>query len=194
MQHRPASSSGAGGRFLFKLLIAGSGGSGKTTLLKRYTTGLFNNATKMTIGVDFSVTNAKLPNGTMVTLQIWDFGGEDRFRSLLPNFCLGAAGCLMLFDPVRPDTFFDLKEWITIVQANTKNIPILLLSSKQDLIEEGHPMTIRMEEIEAFVKTYNIKGYIPVSSKTGTNVIESFQKISENMIESTARATGKPVP
>jgi len=128
-------------RYLFKLIIAGSGGSGKTTLLARYTTGLFSGSTKMTIGVDFSVTSAKTKYGP-TTLQIWDFGGESRFRTMLPSFCLGASGCLMLFDPLRPETFHELNEWIEIVRANTKNVPVILLSSKQDLIEEGHQMTI----------------------------------------------------
>ena len=108
-------------KFLFKLIIAGSSGSGKTTLLRRYTTGLFSGGTKMTIGVDFSVTNCETSKGKTV-LQIWDFGGEERFRIMLPNFCLGASGCIMMFDPLRPSTFIELDEWIQIVRQNTKNI------------------------------------------------------------------------
>ena len=171
-------------RYLHKLLIAGSGGSGKTTLLRRYTTGLFSGSTKMTIGVDFSVTTAKTSSGAAVTLQIWDFGGEERFRTMLPSFCLGASGCIMLFDPLRPETFYELDEWISIVRNNTKNVPILLLSSKQDLIDEGHSSAILQEEVEKFVARNNLRGFIRVSSKTGLNVFESFQKIAEMMLAS----------
>ncbi|MCF2139891.1 MAG: GTP-binding protein [Candidatus Lokiarchaeota archaeon] len=174
------------GNYLFKLIIAGSGGSGKTTLLRRYTTGLFSGSTKMTIGVDFSVTQCKTSKDQNVTLQIWDFGGENRFRSLLPSFCLGASGCLMLFDPLRPATFHELEEWVDIVQSNTKNIPILLLSSKHDLIDEGHPFSVANSDIEAFVEKHKLAGYIHVSSKTGLNVAQSFTKISELMIEKNA--------
>lgn len=174
------------GNYLFKLIIAGSGGSGKTTLLRRYTTGLFSGSTKMTIGVDFSVTQCKTERGQNVTLQIWDFGGENRFRSLLPSFCLGASGCLMLFDPLRPVTFHELDEWVEIVRTNTKNIPILLLSSKHDLIDEGHPFSVAREDIDAFVEKYKLAGYVQVSSKTGLNVAESFTKISELMIDRNA--------
>ena len=170
------------GRYLFKLIIAGSGGSGKTTLLKRYTTGLFSGGTKMTIGVDFSVTQCQTKFGP-TTLQIWDFGGEERFRTMLPSFCLGASGCLMLFDPLRPETFHELDEWIQIVQNNTKGIPILLLSSKQDLIDEGHPFSVDLEDVDNFVKTHQLMGYLRVSSKSGMNVSESFSNISELMIQ-----------
>jgi small GTP-binding protein len=175
------------GRFLFKLIIAGSGGSGKTTLLRRYTTGLFSASTKMTIGVDFSVTTAKTSTGATVTLQIWDFGGEERFRTMLPSFCLGASGCLMLFDPVRPETFYELDEWINIIRTNTKNVPILLLSSKQDLLDEGHPASIIQEDVDGFVQKNDLKGYMRVSSKTGANVIEAFAAMSELMIDASKK-------
>ncbi len=170
------------GRYLFKLIIAGSGGSGKTTLLQRFTTGLFSGGTKMTIGVDFSVTTCSTKYG-QTTLQIWDFGGEERFRTMLPSFCLGSSGCLMLFDPTRPQTFHDLDEWIDIVRNNTKDIPIILLSSKQDLIDEGHSYTIPQEDIDGFVEKHKLRGFIKVSSKTGFMVKESFGNVSEMMIE-----------
>jgi small GTP-binding protein len=170
-------------KYLFKLIIAGSGGSGKTTLLRRYTTGLFSGGTKMTIGVDFSVTTCTTSSGAAVTLQIWDFGGEERFRTMLPSFCLGASGCLLLFDPLRPSTFHELNEWIKIVRNNTKNIPIILLSSKQDLIDEGHTFAIPMEDVNGFVEREGLKGYNKVSSKTGVYVAESFGEIAEMMIE-----------
>jgi small GTP-binding protein len=175
------------GRYLFKLIIAGSGGSGKTTLLRRYTTGLFSGSTKMTIGVDFNVTTAKVSSGATVTLQIWDFGGEERFRTMLPSFCLGASGCMMLFDPTRPDTFYELDEWVGIVRNNTKNVPILLLSSKQDIVDEGHPCAIPEEEIAAFVEKNKLIQYIKVSSKTGFNVVESFIRMSEIMIDTSKK-------
>jgi len=168
-------------KFLFKLIIAGSGGSGKTTLLRRYTTGLFSGGTKMTIGVDFSVTNCETSKGKTV-LQIWDFGGEERFRIMLPNFCLGASGCIMMFDPLRPSTFIELDEWIQIVRQNTKDIPIILLSSKQDLIEEGHPFAVAKDDIESFISEEAMNNYLAVSSKTGVNVVESFEQIAELMI------------
>jgi small GTP-binding protein len=176
------------GRYLFKLIIAGSGGSGKTTLLQRFTTGLFSGGTKMTIGVDFSVTQSKTQYGD-VTLQIWDFGGEERFRTMLPSFCLGASGCLMLFDPIRPETFHELQDWIQIVNNNTKNVPIILLSSKQDLIDEGHTFSVPMEDVNAFVEEHQIIDYQPLSSKTGLNVVESFTRISELMIEKNRNKT-----
>jgi len=61
------------------LIIAGSGGSGKSTLSRRYTIGLFSDGTKMIVETDFRFTNCETSKGKIV-LQIWDFGGEERFR------------------------------------------------------------------------------------------------------------------
>ena len=169
-------------RYLFKTILAGAGGAGKTTLLRRYTTGTFDGNIKMTIGVDFSVSDCETKYGP-ATLQIWDFAGEERFRNMLPKFCMGARGCLMLFDPLRPKTFYELSEWLEIIRSNTKDIPILLISSKQDLIEEGHTFAISQEEIDKFIEENHIDGYMQVSSKTGYNVKEAFTRITELMIE-----------
>jgi GTPase SAR1 family protein len=101
---------------------------------------------------------------------------------MLPNFCLGASGCIMMFDPLRPSTFIELDEWIQIVRQNTKNIPIILLSSKQDLIEEGHSFAVAKEDIDGFISEESLNNYMAVSSKTGVNVVESFEQIAELMI------------
>ena len=63
----------------FKICIFGDGGVGKTTLVQRYVTGQFSQSTKMTIGVDIVTKHVQIEDW-FVTLQIWDFGGEERFR------------------------------------------------------------------------------------------------------------------
>ena len=73
----------------FKIIIFGDAGCGKTTLTQRFLTNLFVSDSKMTIGVDFEVKSLEVDK-QKVKLQIWDFGGEERFRFLLPTYCLGA--------------------------------------------------------------------------------------------------------
>ena len=68
------------------------------------------------------------------------------------------------------------------MRQNTKNIPIILLSSKQDLIEAGHPFAVAQDDIESFISEENMVKYMAISSKTGINVVESFEQIAELMI------------
>jgi small GTP-binding protein len=172
------------GKYLFKIILAGSGGCGKTTLLNRYTTGQFNSDTKMTIGVDFAVHYLELSEdqGT-ATLQIWDFGGEERFRTMLPAFCQGASGALLFFDLVRTHTFYELDEWISIIRRNTQNIPIILLGAKYDLIEHPSDLNIDSQEVMYFIRNNRINGYLNISSKSGLNVEECFDKLTELMVK-----------
>ena len=172
-------------RFLFKMILAGSGGCGKTTLLTRYTTGDYFSDTKMTIGVDFAVHHFNLSNtGKKVTLQIWDFGGEKRFRAMLPSFCLGSSGVLMLFDLLRPYTFFELEDWVNVIKTNTLGeVPIILLGSKFDLLQNPKNLAVKAKEITDFIKKHNLKGYLNISSKTNLNIQESFEKLTHLMME-----------
>lgn len=170
-------------KYLFKIILAGSGGCGKTTLLNRFTTGKFTSSTKMTIGVDFAVHYINLKDVGTVTLQIWDFGGESRFRTLLPSFCLGASGCLLFLDLVRPHTFHDLIEWVNIIRTNTENIPVILLGTKYDLIESPEDFQLDVEDIKAFMQEHNVLGYLNVSSKSGLNVQESFASLTRLIIQ-----------
>ena len=71
----------------FKVCVFGEGGVGKTTLVNRYLTGIFEANTKMTLGLDFYVKAIDLDDMKIV-LQIWDFGGEDKFKFLLPSLPL----------------------------------------------------------------------------------------------------------
>src|SRR5271157_1218363 len=77
--------------YTFKILMMGAGSVGKTALCEKYVTGLWNPLTQLTIGVDFHIKTMKIDDKT-VKLQIWDMGGEDRFRFLLSTYCLGAQG------------------------------------------------------------------------------------------------------
>jgi small GTP-binding protein len=172
------------GNYLFKIILAGSGGCGKTTLLNRYTTGQFNSDTKMTIGVDFAVHYTDLGDDqSRATLQIWDFGGEERFRTMLPSFCQGASGALLFFDLVRTHTFYELDEWIHIIRNNTREIPIILLGAKYDLILRPSDLNIDPQQIISFIKLNKIDGYLSISSKTGYNVNESFNQLTKLMVK-----------
>ncbi|GAH39257.1 unnamed protein product, partial [marine sediment metagenome] len=82
---------------VLKIITTGEGGVGKTTLLHRYVEGIFLADTKMTLGVEFFLKELDL-DGNKILLQIWDFGGQERFRFLLQNYIMGAKGALLLFD------------------------------------------------------------------------------------------------
>ena len=61
-----------------KIVILGDSGVGKTTLLQQYLNGKTTGHSKPTIGDDFSKKEILIDN-TVVTLQIWDTAGQEKF-------------------------------------------------------------------------------------------------------------------
>ena len=159
---------------MFKLVNSGDGAVGKTTFLKRFTSGLFMEQTKSTIGTGFFTKSMKLDNLDHADLTIWDFGGQGRFRDILRDFIIGAHGALLLFDITRYQSFSNLREWVTLLRSleDDYEIPILLLGTKCDLadVREVFP-----EDIQNFVQEKNLIGYFETSSKLGINIETSVK-------------------
>ncbi|MBY8980251.1 MAG: GTP-binding protein [Candidatus Lokiarchaeota archaeon] len=166
----------------FKLPIFGDAGVGKTTLTQRYLHGLFKSSYHGTIGVDFFLKRFEI-DGKKVSLQIWDFAGEEKFRFLLPGIINGAHGTIFMFDITRYVTFQNLTEWLSVFnktnETQGQKVPALLVGSKTDL--EGL-RTVPSEEGKKFVKENNLIGYIECSSKNGENIEELFKTITKIMI------------
>ena len=69
----------AGYDYTWKIMMLGDAAVGKTSLTLRYISGFFLQDLKLTIGVDF-YSKTTTHREKKVKLQIWDFGGEERFR------------------------------------------------------------------------------------------------------------------
>lgn len=167
----------------FKLCIFGDGGVGKTTLTHRFLTRVFEKDLKMTIGADFSVKELEIEGKTAV-LRIWDFGGEDRFRILLPSFAKGADGAIFMFDITRYSSIKNIDDWLSFFKQGAKKkqlkIPIIMVGSKLDLNEKR---SVTTEDAINVSKSHNIHEYIECSSKSGLNVDEVFELITRKMME-----------
>ncbi len=165
--------------YTFKVIMIGDASVGKTSLTLRFISGFFLEDLKLTIGVDFysKTTNFK---DKKVKLQIWDFGGEERFRFLLSQYCKGANGAFFLYDITKSITLDHLPDWTQNIREHAGDIPIMLIGSKKDL-EEFRVVT-REEGILA-AKKYNLTSFVELSSKTGENVEKAFKVITEDLIE-----------
>ena len=120
--------------------------------------------------------------GKKIKLQIWDVGGEERFRFLLPTYCLGANAAFLLYDTTRPATLNNVPEWSSIVREKGGKIPIMLVGAKIDLAT-----TQRQVPRELGIQIAEKNGhasFAEVSSKSNENVDSAFNVLSELTLES----------
>ena len=165
-------------KILFKVLTVGDGSVGKTTLLQRYVEGLFKEDQKMTIGVNFYLKRIQLRDFDC-SLQLWDFGGQDRFRFLLKKYVNGASGALLLYDLTNPVSIESAKEWIELVRIYDSNLPIILIGTKYDLVD---PENIDDNASNLVLAKFDLIASIKTSSKTGKNIEYVFQLLIKNIL------------
>jgi small GTP-binding protein len=142
----------------YKIILAGDSGVGKTTLVYRYIKGKFRDDFKQTIGVDFYVKNNLKIDGNDIKLQIWDLGGEEKFRSFLRGYIKKSDGVLFLFDLNNINSLNQIGEWMGIMREVNTETPILLVGAKSDLFK-------RDEKSLEFINTLDkIKLWIKLNS------------------------------
>lgn len=162
--------------YTFKILLLGDASVGKTSFTKRYCYNIFNPSERLTIGVDFHVKTIELSD-KRIKLQLWDVGGEERFRFLLPTYCLGANAAFLLYDITRPSTLDNISEWITIVKQKGGPIPIMLVGSKLDL-EKSQRQVQRDYGIQIAEKN-DMASFVEISAKENVNVDDAFKVLTE---------------
>ncbi len=166
--------------YMFKLILFGDGGVGKTTLCERYVNGSFIANTQVTIGVKFLFKRLKL-NNDVFNLQIWDLGGEDRFRFIFPGYCNKANGGIYVFDVTSPRSLYNIRDWMQIVNERKASFPVILVGTKTDLTPQR---LVKRTEEKDIAREFNIPDVVEISSKTGRNVDFAFETLSKLIVKS----------
>ncbi|MFW9898516.1 MAG: Rab family GTPase [Candidatus Thorarchaeota archaeon] len=164
----------------YKIVIFGDAGTGKTTLTQRYMTNLFKSDSRMTIGVEFEVKSLEIDD-KKIKLQIWDFGGEERFRFILPTYVRGAAGGIFMYDITNYSSLAHIDDWLLVIQKEmNKLFPIIVVGGKADLAVERE---VTDEEGIKMAKSRDVAAFIECSAKTGENVESTFEALARLMME-----------
>jgi len=162
-----------------KVIVSGDGGVGKTSFLNRLVNDRFFDNSKLTRGVDFYSKNIYV-NGTEFNFIMWDFAGQNQFKTLLSDFVEGSLAALILFDLTRINTIENVYDWIITLET-FGHIPIVLIGTKSDLVNPYEYQAIDDYISEIKQEYDNIISYIKISSKTGENIIKTFEILIENL-------------
>ena len=152
-----------------KIVILGDSGVGKTTLLHQYLNGRIQAKSKPTIGADFSKKEIMIDN-TVVTLQIWDTAGQEKFQSLGYAFYRGADCCALCYDITNSHSFEQLAKWKEGFIENAgpsdpDTFPFVCIGNKLDLEQERSVATAQGEK---WAKSNNDMMFFETSATDGT--------------------------
>ncbi|MFW9818361.1 MAG: Rab family GTPase [Candidatus Thorarchaeota archaeon] len=161
--------------YTFKIVLLGDPEVGKANLSQKLCYNIFNPEETMTIGVEFHVKILEV-KGKKIKMQIWDIAGEERFAFLTPTYCTGANAVLIVYDITNSKSVDKMENWIEVVRKNAGNVPIILLGNKIDL--EDYREIPKKEGLN-LTQEYNLSGFSEISTKTGENVENIFEDLSE---------------
>ncbi len=170
--------------YIFKVLLIGEAAVGKTSLTLKFISGKFKSDYLLTVGMEPYSKYIKVGDD-LVTLSIWDIAGQQRFDVFRTMFFRGAKAALLVFDLTRPATLAKLQNWhVDLIKNAGKDVVPILVGNKNDLEDLR---SVSRKEAIAYAKKIKALAYIETSAKTGENVEESFNKITEKLVERAKR-------
>jgi len=155
---------------VYKLSLLGDSQVGKTSIFKKMYTGNFT-INVSTIGVekrsfffnDIDVDIKGKKEKRSFEIHIFDTAGQERYRSLAPNYIKGSDGVILIYDITKKDSFEHVEEWLSSVKEiisdlNKNDYLIMLLGNKLDLVNEDE--NLREVSIEDVKNKYENSGII----------------------------------
>lgn len=143
----------------------------------------------MTVGIDFYTYDVPIiakGKEALVRLSLWDFGGQEQFKSLFPYYINGANGIFLVFDLLSMESLIKLDWWYAkLIHQKYHSQPKIVIGTKLDLAElEDKQLRVDELIIEQFLQNHNDKTFLKTSSKDNTNIIESFKEMVRQIMRS----------
>ena len=159
-----------------KLVLIGNMGVGKTSILTKYCDDKFSENIISTSGIEFKIKTIH-KNGYKVKMQIWDTSGQERFRSITPNYFRDSNALLFVFDITNEESFKAIQDFINLSEGHShKNLIKILIGNK---IDQEEKRKIKTDEIASFVKQYNFNEFFETSAMKGDKINDIFELIAD---------------
>ena len=135
-----------------KIIFCGDAGVGKTSIINSIMGQKFSEDYEPSIGVDFFSKTIRY-KGRLIKLQIWDSAGQEKFKSLIPNYIRGSSLIFLIFDVSRKLSYDHLTDWIKFITDIDNSGVIIIIGNKIDFKKKGK---LIQKKLKNFVKKINM--------------------------------------
>jgi len=160
-----------------KIVLVGESSVGKTGLIRRFTRDVFTTQTSTTIGIELAHKTVQV-RGKTIKAQLWDTGGQEKFRCITAPFYRGALGGIIVYDVTNRHTFQSIDYWVEQIQDKAmQGVAMLLVGNKSDMREERQVTEEEGRKLAESLKMH----WLETSAKSGDNVMQAFQTLMETI-------------
>ena len=170
-----------------KVILLGDSMVGKSSIIHRLLKEEFNEDLGPTLSIEYFNYYIKV-NDSIIRLQIWDTAGQEKFNSIVKNYCQNTDYGIFVYSIDNLESFFRIKDWLIFSQENnmkTENNQMkhILLGNKKDLGDDARKVSFL--DGEKFSKNNNFFIFKEISCKdddenTKNNFLELFDEIAKN--------------
>jgi len=167
--------------FEAKLVLVGNGGVGKSSLLHT----LIASDTDIkklssTEGIDIvkwplnvkNISNAKI-NTDIVDLNIWDFGGQEIYRSTHQFFLTKSSIYIFVWDARVEEDYISFSYWLSIIKILSSGSPTIVVMNKADVRQK------QIDEVSLSNRFDNIVTYHKVSCTSKLGIKDLIEIIKD---------------
>ena len=166
-------------RSKYKVVVVGDEKVGKTSIIARFMHDHYDPTYQATVGIAFSAKYMYLEDA-VIELLLWDTGGQERFRSLIPCYIRYSSVAIIVYDITNEESFKHTHLWVSEVrEEKDDNVLVILLGNKCDeqrnrqvTTLEGHKKAIDLNAIFYEVSAKE-------SDKSNDSIKSVFKEIAE---------------
>ena len=155
-----------------KVIFVGQATVGKTSLIKRLFDDNYNPQENMTRGIEIRQESLEIDRNRVqerVTLNIWDFGGQEIMFATHQFFLTERSLYLLVINTRQDERANQIDYWLKMITSLGKDSPILIVGNQVD------QQRLDLNTTELKCQYPNIKGFFSTSCSTGEG-IENLRK------------------
>ncbi|HKQ46748.1 MAG TPA: COR domain-containing protein [Phycisphaerae bacterium] len=162
-----------------KLLLVGQGGVGKTSLVNRLIRDQFSETEEKTEGIGREPWSMASPHHSeQITLNIWDFGGQEIMHATHQFFLTKRSIYLVVLDARKGENEGNIHYWLGIIRAFGDDSPVIVVTNKCD-----PPNDLNLNETRLRLDYPNIKSFVKTSCLTQRGIQELQVLIQKHVWE-----------